>query len=132
MNDYQKAQREKTIAAAIEAATLLQQKGVTLTFRAIAEEAGYSHATILQPAVKIALYERFQIGKGKKGEVQHDSKLQARIEELEKSLAKSRKVNSTLRTQCKLLKEERDKIDVKYRQLLLRYAIDIDKKIQPL
>ncbi len=131
-NEFRKSQRENTIKVAVEAAERLQEKGVGLTFRAIAEEAGLSHATLLQPEVKVVLYEKFQFSRGKKNEDQKISILQSKIKELEKSLVKSRKVNADLRKQCKLLQQERDKFEKEYRYLLLQYAINIDKKIQPI
>lgn len=132
MNEFQKRQRENTIATAIEAASRLQKKGVDLTFRAIAEEAELSHATLLQADVKNALYKRFQIGQCRKKDAQTTENMKKRIEELEKSLAKSRKVNSDLRKQVKYLQNECEKIKLQFQDLMFDYAVNIDKKIQPL
>lgn len=132
MNDYQKAQREKTIAAAIEAATRLQAKGVNLTFRAIAEEADLSVSTVARDDIKMILYRDFSMGK-KHGTGCGDVKnLQEELNRMREKLKHSQKVNNQLRAKIKILQEERDKIDLQYRNLLMQYAINIDKKIMPL
>ena len=132
MNDYQKAQREKTIAAAIEAATRLQAKGVNLTFRAIAEEADLSVSTVARDDIKMILYRDFSMGKKRGTGCGDVNNLQKELNRMREKLKHSQKVNNQLRAKNKILQEERDKIDLQYRNLLMQYAINIDKKIMPL
>ena len=132
MNALQKKQREQTIQKAISAATRLQDKGADLTFRAIAEEAGLSISTVLRPEVKIHLYRNFSIGRQKSEPNKEVEQFQEELTNIKKELRHSQNVNRQLRDQIKGIKEERDKIDLKYRNLLMQYALNIDKKIKPI
>lgn len=129
MNDYQKAQREKTIAAVAEAAERLQAKGVKLTIRAIAEEADLSVGAVSKSPVKSFLIQKYQMGeKNTNNDIVIDN-LNNRIQLLEKKVKAEHSSALKARAECKRLRGERDSWETKYRELLLRYAIDIDRKI---
>ena len=131
-NKHQKQQREATIASALEAAASLQEKGVTLTFRAIAEEAELSISTILQAEIKNALYSHYAIGRKKKDTPESVEKLQEELAKVKQELKHSQEVNRQLRNTIKAKTEESKSWELKYRQILYRYAIEIDKRIMPL
>lgn len=129
MNAQQKMQRERTILLVSDAVERLQSKGVKVTYRAIAEEADLSIATVLKDPIKYHLLQQYGIG----GKVTNNQnlidELNSKIQMLKDRLKVECTVAKKAKDECKKLKSERDAWELKYRQLLLRYAIDIDKKI---
>ena len=130
MNDYQKKQREKTIAAVTAAADRLKAKGVKLTIRSIAEEADLSVGAVSKTPVKIYLIQHFRLGE----KVQDDdfviAELKTQIQVLNERLKAERAQVNKMREECKKANNTSNTWELKYRNLLLRYALNIDKTIQ--
>lgn len=129
MNAQQKRQREKTLLLVSDAVERLRAKGVKETYRAIAEEADLSIATVLKDPIKYYLLQQYGIGGKAPNNQNLIDELNSKIQMLNDRLKAECAVAKKAKEECKKLKSERESWELKYRQLLLRYAIDIDKKI---
>lgn len=129
MNDHQKEQRERTIKAISDAVEYLKSKGIKLTYRAIAEEADILKATIMKEPIKIFLLKNYGIGIKDLDGASENEKLKSEIQKLHESLSAARSATKKAKEECKSLRKDRDIWEQKYKSLLYKYAVNIDKKI---
>ncbi len=131
-NEHQKAQRQETLDAVDEAAKRLTQEGVKLTLRTIAEEAELSVGTVSKPQVKMYLMQKYRLGEKFPTDEAEIKDLQLRIAILEEKVKKERASAVKANERANRMQAERDAWELKWRNLALKYAMEIDKKTVPI
>ena len=129
MNEHQRRQREETLQAVDIAAKSLVDKGVKLTLRAIAEEAGLSVGAVSKTPVKMFLFQKYRIGDKYSSDDAEIKDLKAQIVHLKEKVKQEHSYAVKANERCKKYQAERDAWENKYRVLLLKYAINIDKTV---